>query len=181
MKLFSLYSSAAIFSRFCHLSPSLPSIIFRILTRLFLANLHEKRGFRLLNFLKDFDMLIVKVFGQLYYCVFVVACFSGGFLVSDSLLYVQMLQLFIQLFPFDQKLRFQCLHHVFHHRILLWIEILNWDLDLSSFSIYFIYLSSALSINTLLLAFWVYLNWHGRFYFTFLLLITLRALLQIIH
>jgi hypothetical protein len=77
-------------------------------------------------------MLIVKVFGQLYYCVFVVACLSHGFLVSDSLLYVQFLQLFFQLFPFDQKLRFQCLHHVFHYRILLWIEILNWDLALNN-------------------------------------------------
>ena len=87
--------------------------------KIIVANLHEKRGWRHLNFLKDADMLIVKVFGQLYYCIFVVACLSHGLLVSDSLLYVQLLQLFIQLFLFGQKLCLQCLLHVVHHRILL--------------------------------------------------------------
>ena len=77
---------------------------FAYIDKIIVANLHEKRGWWLFNFLKDTDMLIVKVLGQLYYGVFVTARFSHGLLVSDSVFYMQLLQLFIELFFFCQKL-----------------------------------------------------------------------------
>lgn len=91
---------------------------FAYIYKIIVANLHVKSCWWLLNFLKDTDMLIVKVLGQLYYGVFVIARFSHGLLVSDSVFHMQLLQLFIELLFFCQKLGLKCLLHIVHHQIL---------------------------------------------------------------
>ena len=83
------------------------------------ANLLEKRGWWLVYFLKDTNILIVLVLGKHYYGVLVIAHYSHGLLVSDSDFYMLLLELFIFLFLFFQLLDLLCLLlHIFHHWIL---------------------------------------------------------------